>query len=98
MEVKELKTKLKITFPEESEIFMAEEFLEALHDYEIGEKPVEMDFSSVESFDTVFLQIAVSILKTAKEKGAKVSIKRSDAFDRAEALYGIDFENLAGEE
>ncbi len=54
MEIKELKTKIKIVFPEESEIFMAEEFLEELGKVSLAEKPVEIDMSMVESVDTVF--------------------------------------------
>jgi anti-anti-sigma regulatory factor len=96
MEIKELKTKLKVTFPEESEIFMAEEFLEVLHGADFGSKPVELDFSSAQTFDTVFFQIAVSIVKAAKGKGAKVTLKSGEAFERAAELYGVDFEGLAG--
>jgi len=89
-----MKTKTKISFPEESEIFMAEEFLEAIHDLP-WDKTLEIDFSSVESFDTVFFQIAVSLIKKAKEKGQKVTLKVNDTVKRVEELYGFELASVA---
>ncbi len=90
MEIKELKTKIKIVFPpEESEIFMAEEFLEELGGkVSLAEKPVEIDMSMVESVDTVFLQLAVSIIKTINKHNNKVTLKMSEAIENAQGLYG----------
>jgi len=96
MEIKELKTKIKVVFPEESEIFMAEEFLEELGGVNLGEKVVELDMSAVTSVDTVFLQLAVSIIKTINKHNNKVTIKLSEAFENAQTLYGIDLDSVAG--
>ncbi|PLX67059.1 MAG: hypothetical protein C0603_10370 [Denitrovibrio sp.] len=96
MEIKELKTKIKVVFTEESEIFMAEEFLEELGGVNLGEKVVELDMSAVTSVDTVFLQLAVSIIKTINKHNNKVTIKLSEAFENAQTLYGIDLDSVAG--
>lgn len=96
MEIKELKTKVRIVFPEESEIFMAEEFLHTLQGVDLTEKPVEMDFSEAKTLDTVFFQLAVSIVKTVKEHNGKVTVKSSEVLENAEALYGIYLNSLIG--
>ena len=96
MEVKELKTKVKIVFPEESEIFMAEEFLEALHGVSLAEKPLDLDFSGVQSLDTVFLQLALGIVKSAEKHSNKYTVKSSEALEKASALYGINIEGNTG--
>lgn len=98
MEIKELKTKVKIVFPEESEIFMAEEFLEALHGVTIGSKPVELDFSGVRTIDTVFVQLALGIIKSAGKNGTEIKLKSGEAFDTAVSLYGLDVEGMIGGE
>jgi ABC-type transporter Mla MlaB component len=96
MEIKELKTKVKVGFPEESEIFMAEEFLEDLSKVSLKEKPVELDFSEVRTLDTVFFQLAVSIIKTVNNSNNKVTLKTSEALENAEALYGINLGEMIG--
>lgn len=96
MEIKELKTKVKVTFPEESEIFMAEVFLEALNGANLSEKPVELDLSGVKTIDTVFVQLLISILKTLNTLGNKVTLKSSEALDNASELYGVDIFSIAG--
>lgn len=96
MEIKELKTKIKVKFPEESEIFMAEEFLEELNKVDISSKAVELDFSDVNSLDTVFLQIAASIIKKVNTTDNSVSLKSSEILENAEALYGIKLNSLVG--
>jgi ABC-type transporter Mla MlaB component len=96
MEIKELKTKVKVGFPEESEIFMAEEFLEELSKVSLKEKPVEIDFSAVQTLDTVFFQLAVSVIKTINSSNNKITLKSSEALENAEALYGINLGDLIG--
>jgi len=94
MEIKEMKTKVKVGFPEESEIFMAEEFLEELSKVSLKDKPVEMDLSGVQTLDTVFFQIAVSIIQTVAESNNKITLKSSEALENAEALYGIKLSEM----
>ncbi|MGE4318445.1 MAG: STAS domain-containing protein [Deferribacterales bacterium] len=96
MEIKELKTKIKIVFPSESEIFMAEEFLEALHGCDISKKEIEADLSDVSTIDTVFLQILISLAKTAADNGQKINIKSNEAIDSALAAYGMKPDELTG--
>jgi len=96
MEIKELKNKLRISFPAESEIFLAEEFLNALHEHDLSKKEIEADLSTVESLDTVFLQILISIANTAKQNGQKLTIKSSDALNSAVSAYGIKIDELTG--
>ena len=98
MEIKELKTKVKIVFPEESEIFMAEEFLSEVQKTDLSEKPVELDFSAVKSIDTVFIQLALSIIKTIHTRGNRAVIKSSEAVGEALAVYGIQLAESAGGE
>ncbi|ADD69475.1 hypothetical protein Dacet_2721 [Denitrovibrio acetiphilus DSM 12809] len=96
MEINELKTKIKIVFPEESEIFMAEEFISELTGIDMDKKPVELDFSGVKTLDTVFIQLALSIIKTVKIHNNKVSIKTSEVLEETEKLYGISLKGLIG--
>lgn len=96
MEIKELKTKIKIKFPEEAEIFMAEEFLEAVQGVSLAEKPVELDMSGVRTLDTVFLQLAVSIIKSTKKHNNKVTLKTGETAGETAALYGLDLAALCG--
>jgi len=98
MEIKELKTKIKIVFPEESEIFMAEEFLDGLKDINLSEKPVELDMSGVQTIDTVFLQLVISVIKTIKTQNNTLILKSSEVLDNAQALYGVDLVSLIGGE
>jgi len=94
MEIKELKTKIKVVFPEESEIFMADEFLNELHKVDLDKKPVEMDFSGIQTIDTVFFQLAISIIKSVNAGKNKFTIKSSDILENAEMLYGIKLDNF----
>lgn len=96
MEVKELKNKIKVVFPSESEIFMAEEFLSTLSAVPIDSKDIEADMSEVNSIDTVFLQIAVAMSKTAAQNGHNMTVKSSEAFDKALFAYGMTLEELSG--
>jgi len=96
MEIKELKTKIKVVFPEESEIFMAEEFMEMASGADFSEKSVEIDVSGVSSVDTVFLQLCAGLIKKVVAQGNKVSLKSSEVFDNAQKLYGIDLNGLCG--
>lgn len=96
MEIKELKTKVKVVFPEESEIFMAEEFLDELSKVDLKEKPVELDLSGIQTLDTVFFQLAVSIIKTINSNSNKVTLKSSEVLENAEALYGVELSDLIG--
>jgi anti-anti-sigma regulatory factor len=96
MEVKELKTKVKVTFPAESEIFMAEEFLSLFPDITFKGKELEVDMSQVTSMDTVFLQTALALFKTAKDEGAKISLKSCESFDKLISLYGLQIQDAIG--
>lgn len=96
MEIKELKTKIKIVFPEESEIFMAEEFLTELGGVTLEGKPAELDFSGVKTLDTVFFQLALSVIKTLKKHNADITIKTCEALEKAEELYGVGLKGLIG--
>ncbi len=96
MEIKELKTKIKIVFPSESEIFMAEEFLSALHECDLSKKEIEADLSEVGTIDTVFLQILISLVKTAAKNGQKINLKSNEAIDCALAAYGMKPDELTG--
>lgn len=96
MEIKELKNKIRVVFPPESEIFMAEEFLNALHEFDTPQKEIEADLSAVTSIDTVFLQILISLAKTAKQNGQKISIKTAAALDTALSAYGLTIDELTG--
>lgn len=96
MEIKELKTKVKVVFPEESEIFMAEEFLAELKEVNLSEKPVELDLSAISTIDTVFVQLLISIIKTLNDKGNKYTIKTSEVLEDAAGLCGVDFAALSG--
>lgn len=96
MEIKELKTKIKITFPDESEIFMAEEFLAAINEQDLTQKEVEIDMSSITSIDTVFLQILISLVKTVKQNGQKISIKTADVLNNTMNAYGLNIDELTG--
>jgi anti-anti-sigma regulatory factor len=96
MEVKELKTKIKVTFPDESEIFMAEEFLSLFNGVSFAGKELEADMGKVSSMDTVFLQIALSLFKTAKDAGAKISVKSCESFDKLLSLYGLHIQDAVG--
>jgi len=98
MELKELKTKIKIVFPEESEIFMAEEFMEALSGLPLGEKTVELDFSGIKSIDTVFIQLALGIIRSVKAGKNDFVIKSSEVLEDALALYGVSIDSLNGVE
>jgi ABC-type transporter Mla MlaB component len=75
---------------------MAEEFLEDLSKVSLKEKPVELDFSEVRTLDTVFFQLAVSIIKTVNNSNNKVTLKTSEALENAEALYGINLGEMIG--
>lgn len=96
MEIKELKTKIKVVFPSESEIFMAEEFLAALNEQDLSQKEIEADLSGVSSIDTVFLQILVALSKTAQNNKQKISIKSTESVDTALAAYGLSVIGLTG--
>lgn len=96
MEVKETKNKIKVVFPPESEIFMAEEFLNMLSAAPINGKDIEADLSGVTSIDTVFLQIVAALCKTASGNGHAAVIKPSDALSKALHTYGLTVEGLTG--
>ncbi|MGE4266891.1 MAG: STAS domain-containing protein [Deferribacterales bacterium] len=96
MEIKELKTKIKVTFPDESEIFMAEEFLSLFGEISFGGKELEADMTKVSSMDTVFLQITLSLFKTAKDAGSKITLKSCESFDKLISLYGLQIQDAIG--
>ncbi|TCK61868.1 STAS domain-containing protein [Seleniivibrio woodruffii] len=96
MEVKELKNKIKVTFPAESEIFMAEEFLSLFGEISFGGKELEADFSKVTSMDTVFLQIALSLFKTARAEGSKITLKSCEQLDKLTDIYGLPIQDAVG--
>lgn len=98
MEIKELKNKIRVVFPAESEIFMAEEFLGAMQEFSTPKKEIEADLSAVESMDTVFLQILISLAKTAGQNGQKISIKTAEASEKALTAYGMSIDELTGGE
>jgi anti-anti-sigma regulatory factor len=91
MDIKPLKSKVRIIFPEECENFMADEALEALKGADLYSRPaVEIDLSAVRTMDTTFVNILVSLLNTLKEKGIKYEITgKSSEVSRVIGLYGL---------
>jgi anti-anti-sigma regulatory factor len=90
IDIKSLKAKVRIVFPEECENFMAEETLEALKEAQLGDKPVEIELGGVKTMDTTFVNIFVSLINTLKAGGQKYAVKSSnDEVQRQLSLYGI---------
>jgi len=91
MDIRPLKSKLKIVFPEECENFMAEETLSMLKEANLAAKPAaEIDLSAVRTMDTTFVNILVSLLNTLKKKGIKYEITgKSSEVSRVMGLYGL---------
>ncbi|QAR33762.1 STAS domain-containing protein [Geovibrio thiophilus] len=91
MDIKPLKSKLRIIFPGECENFMAEEALAALQNTDLTSKTAaEIDLSAVRTMDTTFVNILISLLNTLKEKGIKYEITgKSSEASRVTGLYGL---------
>ncbi|WP_022849673.1 STAS domain-containing protein [Limisalsivibrio acetivorans] len=96
MDVKVLKTKVKIVFPEESENFMAIDMLDKLEDADFSERSAEIDLSKVQTFDTSFVNILCSVVNSAKDAGANYTVKEpADEVKNKLKLYGIELGGTA---
>ncbi|MGA1846608.1 STAS domain-containing protein [Deferribacter abyssi] len=91
MKVEELKTKIKVTFPDECEIFVVEKAKEKLLKSLDNEKLIEIDLTKIKSIDTTFVQLILSYLKTLKNEEKKYNIKGiSEKAIQVFELYGIN--------
>ena len=91
MKVEELKTKIKVIFPNESEIFAVEEAKDKLVKTLETKKLIEIDFERVNSIDTTFVQLYLSYVKTLKNEDKKFQVKNiSTCVKTVLELYGIN--------
>ncbi|BAI80667.1 conserved hypothetical protein [Deferribacter desulfuricans SSM1] len=101
MKVEQLKTKIKVIFPEECEIFSVEEskneLITIFDSGEYKEKLVEIDLSKVESIDTTFFQLILSFIKTLKNEEVKYKVKSvSERVQQVFELYGVKLDIFLG--
>lgn len=80
---------LIIELPKESEIFMIDECFEKIKEAGLDGKNVVVDFKNVESIDTTFIQLVVSMAKTAKHSGSDFDLQNmSDDVKSKFSLFG----------